>query len=124
MTFGPHTVTHPVLARTDDGQSSHELRESWSRLKQETPNAVPVFCYPNGRFKDFSRREVATLRELGFLGAVVGEWGYASAHRFDETPESPFGVQRFPYPEDLGHFMQVVTGFERVKTIVRERSWR
>lgn len=124
MTFGPHTVTHPVLARTDDTQSSHELRESWRRLRQETSSAVPVFCYPNGRFKDFSQREVATLKDLGFLGSVVGESGYASARRFHETPSSPFGVQRFPYPEDLGHFLQVVTGLERVKTIVRERSWR
>jgi peptidoglycan/xylan/chitin deacetylase (PgdA/CDA1 family) len=124
MTFGPHTVTHPVLSRTDDTQSSHELRESWRRLKEETSNAVPVFCYPNGRFKDFSQREIGTLKDLGFLGAVVGESGYASARRFDETPSSPFGVQRFPYPEDLGHFLQVVTGLERVKSIVRERSWR
>lgn len=124
MNFGPHTVTHPVLSQTEDEQSAHELRESWRRLQQESRSPVAVFCYPNGRFKDFSTREVGTLRDLGFQGAVVGEPGYASARRFDESPGAPFGVQRFPYPEDLGHFLQVVTGLERVKTIVRERSWR
>lgn len=123
MNFGPHTVTHPVLSRTETTQSEHELREGWRRLSQESRQPVPVFCYPNGRFQDFGDREVRTLRDLGMLGAVVGISGYASTRRFHATPASPFGVQRFPYPEDLGHFLQVVTGLERVKTIVRERSW-
>ena len=48
MTFGPHTVTHPILSRVSDEQSRWELTESWRRLGEEASQPVPVFCYPNG----------------------------------------------------------------------------
>jgi peptidoglycan/xylan/chitin deacetylase (PgdA/CDA1 family) len=122
MTFGPHTVTHPVLTRTSDEQSEWELEESWRRLKEEAARPVPVFCYPNGRTVDFGTRETATLRRLGFHGAVTGVEGYADVRAFGRSTESPFRTPRFSYAESLPHMIQYASGLEWVKRQIRRRG--
>lgn len=118
MTFGPHTVTHPVLSRTSDEQSRHELTESWRRLREEAARPVPVFCYPNGRRSDFGDREITTMRELGLLGAVVGETGYAE--RLDTGDGTdPYRVRRFAFTSDDHEMLQVVSGVEVVNQLLR-----
>ena len=120
MTFGPHTVTHPILARTPDEQSRAELTESWRRVRDEAAHPVPIFCYPNGRNSDFSDREVATLRELGLVGAVVGETGYAEhLHGNGHAARDPFRVRRFAFTGDDGELRQLVSGLEVVNQLLR-----
>lgn len=119
MTFGPHTVTHPILSHTPDDQSQREICESWDRLHAEVQKPVAVFCYPNGRLQDFGAREVATLRKLGFLGGVIGRPGYADSSRFRGSPGGPFEVPRFGFPHTLPLVVQFVTGFERFKQLLR-----
>jgi len=53
VAFGPHSVTHPILSRTGAAQSETEITGSWDRLQAECPNALPIFCYPNGQPGDF-----------------------------------------------------------------------
>jgi len=122
MTFGPHTVTHPVLSRTPDEQSRVELTDSWHRLCAEAANPLPVFCYPNGQAGDFGVREMDTLAELNFLGAVVGESGYADGRRIRQDRYQPFLMRRFSYPGDLGTLLQAASGVERAKQIVRRED--
>jgi peptidoglycan/xylan/chitin deacetylase (PgdA/CDA1 family) len=122
MTFGPHTVTHPVLSRTDDAIASFEITESWTRLRAEAHRPVPIFCYPNGGWDDFGEREISVLRRLGLAGAVVGEPGYANAQTFQEEDASRFRVQRFGFPDELPHMIQYVSGVERFKQILRRTA--
>jgi peptidoglycan/xylan/chitin deacetylase (PgdA/CDA1 family) len=98
MRFGPHTVTHPILARTDDGQAEREIRGSWQRLGQEVTRPVPVFCYPNGLRGDFGEREFGVLGQLGLRGAVTAEPGYASLRAMC-APAGRFRVPRFSFSE-------------------------
>lgn len=119
MRFGPHTVTHPVLSRTPNEQSRMELTDGWARLCTEASQPVPVFCYPNGQSADFAEREIDTLSSLGFLGAVVGEAGYADTNRFRQSRDAAFRVRRFSYIEDIGTLLQAVSGVERAKQLVR-----
>ena len=119
MTFGPHTVTHPVLTRTTLEQSRHEIEESWRRLQTEAARPVPIFCYPNGQRSDYGDREVAVLRTLGFAGAVVGTNGYAVSQAIAADPDELFRVQRFGYPNDVRAFTQCASGLERVNQLVR-----
>lgn len=118
MSFAPHTVTHPVLARTPDAQSRHELEESWRRLAAEAAAPQRIFCYPNGGWADFGEREVATLRHLGFAGAVVGETGYAEA-RDARDEAGRFRLRRFAFPDQLPVAAQYAGGFERFKAVLR-----
>jgi len=119
MTFGPHTVSHPVLAHSTFDEARYEISESWQRLNAEARNAIPVFCYPNGGWCDFGDREIALLRDLGFLGAVVGEPGYADAMAFQRAQDGPFKVQRFGLPDEMPHIIQYVSGLERFKQMLR-----
>jgi peptidoglycan/xylan/chitin deacetylase (PgdA/CDA1 family) len=119
MEFGPHTVTHPVLSRTDDAQSAHEVAESWSRVRAEAHSAVPIFCYPNGQRTDFGPRELATFRTIGIRGAVVGETGYASHAGYRAGEDGRFQVPRFAYHESVPEMRQLVNGVERFKELVK-----
>lgn len=121
MSFAPHTVTHPILSRTSDAQSRHEITESWRRVREEAAEPVPVFCYPNGRRSDFGDREIETMRALGLVGAVVGETGYAQ--RLDKAAAraagDPFRVRRFAFTGDDRELLQVVSGVEVVNQLLR-----
>jgi len=118
MSFGPHTVTHPILARTTPDQSRQEIEQSWKRLTTEAASPVPVFCYPNGQPQDYGDREIKVLRALGFAGAVVGTTGYAGLQDF-ARPDGPFRVQRFGYSDDIQDLTQCASGLERVSQLVR-----
>jgi hypothetical protein len=122
MTFGPHTVTHPVLSRTPDSQSRFEITESWNRLRAEATRPDPVWCYPNGRNEDFGEREVRILRELGFLGAVTGISGYADATAFQSGSVERFRVRRFAFPGSVEEILLLAGGAERLKQIVRRET--
>src|SRR5262245_6863664 len=121
MAFGPHTVTHPILANTSDEQSGFEIEESWRRVSAEVKHAVPVFCYPNGQPTHFGEREVSTIARVGLRGAVVGSGGYARGETI-RGEQSRFRIRRFGMPGDLEGFadlIQYVKGIERIKESVR-----
>ncbi len=119
MTFGPHTVSHPILSQTSDECLEQEIAGSWQRLQQELANPVPVFCYPNGEQRDYGPREIALLQRLGLRGAVLSTPGYASPEGFQRSAISRFEVPRFSYPTQLPLVIQVVSGMERVKGLWR-----
>jgi hypothetical protein len=117
VTYGPHTVTHPILSQADPQASIEEIEESWWRLQQETDAAIPVFCYPNGDPASFGAREIAIVQRLGLVGAVSSVPDYVSARSRPDS--SVYSVPRFTYPEDRSALVQIVSGFERGKRAVR-----
>jgi peptidoglycan/xylan/chitin deacetylase (PgdA/CDA1 family) len=121
MTFGPHTITHPILSRTSDAQSRNEIEGSWSRLRLEAARPVPIFCYPNGGYEDFGEREIRIFRELNLTGAVSGVPGYAEATGFATMPDERYKVRRFCYEPELPYLVQFACGVERLKDILRGR---
>lgn len=78
MQIGAHTVSHPILARLDDGQARSEIREGKAQLERLLGEEVVLFAYPNGKpTEDYSLRSVELVRELGFQCAVSTAWGAA-----------------------------------------------
>lgn len=122
MTFGAHSVSHPILSRMQTEGAIREVTESWRRLQAEVRNPVPIFCYPNGRYADFGDREFAIARKLGFLGALSSEGGFADPVSFQQDRDGPFKIKRLPFPEELALLAQNVAGIERFKQIVRGLS--
>lgn len=121
MTFGPHTVTHPILAQTPDAQSEREITDSWKRLSTEVEHAVPVFCYPNGGWEDFGDRELATLRKNELLGAVVGVQGYLDSTLIQRQSDARFKIRRFGFPNEISSIIQCTMGIERIKAAIRRQ---
>jgi len=122
MEFGPHTVTHPILARSSDEQAATEVAGSWAKLQQEAKNPVPVFCYPNGQFSDFGMREIQVARHVGMCGAVSGEPGYFDRNQILRDADEGFRVRRFAFPDDLTDVIQYVSGIERLKQVLRREG--
>jgi peptidoglycan/xylan/chitin deacetylase (PgdA/CDA1 family) len=118
MRFGPQTVTHPILSMTEPQQSRLEIERSWSRVREEMKQPMPVFCYPNGTPNDFGPREIAVVQELGMIGAVAGTAGFAEARGASEDG-ARYRVPRFPYGDSLPGNIQFVSGVERLKCTVR-----
>lgn len=115
MTFGPHTVTHPILARASDEQCRREIEVSWERLQAEVDRPVPVFCYPNGQPEDFGPREIEILRETGFAAAVTTVPGYNLAATFQANLEDRFALRRFGNIDSLPNVIRFVSGADRVR---------
>lgn len=122
MTFGPHSVSHPIMSRTSKGQSRNEIVESRERLSRSAACPLPVFCYPNGQLGDFGSREIDFLRGEGFLGAFSAVSGYAVAAQIQREPRSRFSISRFSYPDSLTDLIQVVSGVERFKQMIRREA--
>jgi peptidoglycan/xylan/chitin deacetylase (PgdA/CDA1 family) len=112
ITFGPHTVTHPVLSSTSDEQAEFEIKESWRRLSAQVSRPVPIFCYPAGRDRDFGEREIAIVRDLGLWGAVSGQPGEIRAAEFVAPAMALYRVPRFGYRDSLSHVLQSLSGLE------------
>lgn len=119
MTFGPHTLTHPVLSSASDEQSEREITESWRRLGEEVIRPVPVFCYPAGRAGDFGAREIATIRRMGLLGAVSAQPGNVRLSRLGDSPDGWYSVPRHGYQGTQADVLQCITGVEDLKMSIR-----
>lgn len=119
--FGPHTVTHPILSRVTDDVAEHEIAGSWSRVRAETAATTPVLCYPNGDPASFGERERRIARATGLIAAVTTEPRHVTTREFTggggEDPA--YRLPRFGYPLTTNGLAQVVSGLEQVKGAVR-----
>lgn len=115
VTFGPHTVTHPILPKVTDHQAGVELQTSWDRVRERTSGAIPIFSYPNG---DFSQRDQRILARMGMAAAVSNRPQYIRTQHFG-TMEGRYALPRFCHQDDRPHFVQVVSGLESAKENLR-----
>ncbi len=88
ITFGAHTVTHPILTLVPRESVEREIIESRERIEECTGRRVISFAYPNGRKGDFDSDIKKLLMSLGFLCAVTTIWGN-NYHN-----EDPFELRR------------------------------
>ena len=117
MQVGAHTVSHPILAGLEDARAERELSESKSALESLLNRPVTLFAYPNGKpNRDYSRRDVALVRKLGFKAAVSTAPGAASA-----GDSRPFELPRFtPWDRSRWRFALRLARNLRVQAAVSE----
>ena len=118
-TFGPHTLTHPILSRVDDLRAATEIQESWKAVSDATESTVPVFCYPNGTAADFSARDQGLVAQAGMRAAVSAIEGSIASTPSRLTQVNPYSLPRYPYSENRHRFVQIASGVEQLKTRVR-----
>jgi peptidoglycan/xylan/chitin deacetylase (PgdA/CDA1 family) len=122
MSFGPHTVTHPVLSRTDDARAVRELRESWRRVREEVATPLSVFCYPNGQLGDAGSREIDLLRREGMSAALLAVPGYVRAGATPGDDDWKYRVPRFAWPNEVFRVARITSGFERLNELLTGRG--
>jgi len=90
MKIGAHTVSHPILSKTELTTAKQEIAESKIQLEKLLGNEVSLFAYPNGKkFNDYLPEHADLVRELGFKAAVSTQWGAS------DTNTDLFNIPRF-----------------------------
>ena len=110
VSIGPHTMTHPILARETDETVRREMEGSWRRVQEEVSDPEPIFCYPNGKVADFGRREMEVARKLGLDGALSAEPGYVKPTTQGRSPLGAYALPRFSLPRGDPAFIRIVSG--------------
>lgn len=121
ISFGPHTVTHPILPRTTQDIAEQEIHGSWKRLREMLTDPLPVFSYPNG---DHGVREVEMVRGAGLRGAVSTVPAYLTPGGNLPGTSQSFQMPRFPYPDQAEALLLTVSGFRRLQQALRFRGPR
>lgn len=119
--FGPHTVSHPVLSRVSDERASAEIARSWERVQIELREPVPAFCYPVGTSDDITSRDLHLAEHHGLRMGVSAIPGFITPETFSQTR---FALPRFAYPDESEVFRQIVGGLERAKSLLRAQLAR
>jgi prepilin-type processing-associated H-X9-DG protein len=88
ISFGGHTVTHPILTRIPEEQARAEIRQSKAKIEKETANPVLAFAYPNGMSADFSSGLISAVTAAGYRTAFTllngpTTWRAAKEHPFE-----------------------------------------
>ena len=70
ITFGAHTLSHPILSRLSPEAIEAEVLGSKRVIERETGVPVTLFAYPNGQPGDYNEDCKAILRKSGFSCSV------------------------------------------------------
>ena len=99
ITFGAHTLTHPILPRTEAMEVKHEIVASKALIETRLRCRARYFAYPND---EYHRAAVDAVEAAGFEAAVagVGQVGQVPVDRFaigrtrwEPGPVSVFAVE-------------------------------
>lgn len=100
ITFGAHTVNHPVLSQLSLGQVQREIGDSKKTIEQKLGTRVRHFAYPFGRPKHFNETVKRVVEQSGLKTAVTTVYGYNAPG--DDLLE----LKRFtPWGHDRAKFM-------------------
>ena len=96
MTFGGHTVNHPILSNATADQQDWEVGECRRRLIDELGRPIDAFSYPNGKRGDFNEFTRAALRSHGYRWA----FSYSGGHCHPGHPDH-FDLPRTAVETDI-----------------------
>lgn len=110
ISFGAHTVTHPVLAQLSAAEIHQEITESKRIIEEQLAEEVTSFAYPYGGTTDVSSTVCEIVEKCGFTSGVV-------LYEGDTRHSSLFTVPRKMVAEEtssgiLGRFSTAVFACE------------
>jgi peptidoglycan/xylan/chitin deacetylase (PgdA/CDA1 family) len=71
ISFGAHTLDHPILTWVGEAEARRQVRESKRRIEEELRLPVKAFAYPNGSAGDFDESTRKIVEEEGLSLAVT-----------------------------------------------------
>jgi peptidoglycan/xylan/chitin deacetylase (PgdA/CDA1 family) len=71
ISFGAHTLDHPILTFVSEEEARRQIRESKKRIEAKLGSPVTMFAYPNGTASDFDRSTQRIVEEEGLALAVT-----------------------------------------------------
>lgn len=106
MTFGGHTVTHPILANLPSQQQQWEVGECQRRLVEELNEPITSFSYPVGGRSSFNQFTRQALADHGF------QWGFTYLGSYcPHGHQDPYALNRTAIETDvdLSQFRAITT---------------
>lgn len=79
VTFGAHTVSHPMLAKHDAATARREMADGRTRIEAELNRPVTHLSYPVGDPTSAGARDFAIARDLDFATAMTTRPGHLFA---------------------------------------------
>jgi peptidoglycan/xylan/chitin deacetylase (PgdA/CDA1 family) len=102
ISFGSHTMTHPVFSRVPLPEMERELRNSKELIESKIGSPVRDFAYPFGRPADCDAGGGSLLAQCGYQTAVTTNEGV-------NTPSTyPYGLRRTQIGEERSLAMFVL----------------
>lgn len=89
VTFGSHSLTHPILTRLSPASLREELGVAKARIEAVIGEPITSLAYPNGGLEDFNPTVVHTARSLGYQYGVTFLPGRCLA------TTDPFAIPRY-----------------------------
>jgi len=75
ISFGAHTMNHPVVKRLDADEREQELGQSKRLLENRLQQPVEHFAYPFGSVSDVDAETCSLLPSFGYRSAASTAWG-------------------------------------------------
>ncbi len=75
VTFGAHTVTHPILTNLPLDDAKKEIVNSKKKIEKELGITINHFAYPNGRPQDFNDELREFCKQIGFKSISSCDYG-------------------------------------------------
>jgi peptidoglycan/xylan/chitin deacetylase (PgdA/CDA1 family) len=102
VTFGAHTVTHPILSKVTATEAEAEMRDGAAAIEKELGARPLHFAYPLGDPPSAGPREFEIAARLGFRSAVTTRPGMLFAEHAGHMTALPRmsmngGFQRLRY---------------------------
>ncbi len=88
ISFGAHTVSHPILTRIPRDEAVREIAGSRDAIGLALRKPVTLFAYPNGGRADFDEEIKRAVRDAGFRCAVTAVSGA------NDAGTDPFELRR------------------------------
>ena len=81
VSFGSHTMTHPILANVDAKERAQELQTSRELLSRTLSRPVEIIAYPNGRSitHNYDDDVISATKDAGYVAAVTSKRGPVQA---------------------------------------------
>ncbi len=89
VSFGAHTMHHPILAYlTDPGEMQREVEECRTMLEQQLGHPVRTFAYPIGQLQHIGDNAVRAVQKAGY------EWALTTLYGFNTPRSDPHLLRR------------------------------
>lgn len=94
ISFGSHTVSHPMMSRLTQREMEREILESKQILERRLGHPVHSFAFPFGKREDYGVLPRDLLLRAGYDCAVTTEWG------LNTPPSDPLELNRVSVDEN------------------------
>lgn len=115
ISFGAHTVSHPILTRIPLEHAGREIRDSKRQIERELGDRVHSFAYPNGQKDDFTPAIKTLVQQAGFETAFSL---IAGSSPLDEVRQNPYSIRRIfiSHADTLPRFAAKLAGVSRLRS--------